>query len=156
VRTILQVVRVDHSHIDVATALLELQRRAYEVEAALIGSRAIPPLTETLEELQGSNEMFLAVFVEGTIAGALSYRLLGDTIDIHRLAVDPTCFRAGIGTTLIRAALAAEPSATRAIVQTGAGNEPARSLYRREGFEQADELEVAPGLRVARYRKRLE
>ena len=152
----MEVVRVDHSDPDVATALLELQRRGYEVEAALIGSRDIPPLTETLEELQGSSETFLAVFVEGGIAGAVSYRLVDDTIDVHRLVVDPARFRAGIGTTLVRAALAAEPSATRAIVQTGADNEPARSLYLREGFELTDDLEVAPCLRVARYRKRLE
>jgi len=155
VRAIGEVVRVDHSDAEVAVALLELQRQAYEVEAALIGSRDIPPLTETLEELQSSRETFLAVFVEGRIAGTVSYRLLRDTIDIHRLAVDSTCFRAGIGTALVRAALSVEPSATRAIVQTGAGNEPARSLYLREGFEQTDELEVAPGLRVTRYRMRL-
>ncbi|MBA3381843.1 MAG: GNAT family N-acetyltransferase [Actinobacteria bacterium] len=154
-RTIGEVVRVDHSDAEVAIALLELQRRAYEVEAALIGSRDIPPLIETLEELQNSRETFLAVSVEGRIAGTVSYRLLRDTIDIHRLAVDPTCFRCGIGTALVRAAVRAEPSATHAIVQTGAGNEPARSLYLREGFEQTDELEVAPGLRVTRYRMRL-
>nr|MBA3333650.1 GNAT family N-acetyltransferase [Actinomycetota bacterium] len=39
-------VSLDLSDAEVATALLELQRRAYEVEAALIGSRDIPPLTE--------------------------------------------------------------------------------------------------------------
>ena len=67
----------------------------------------------------------------------------------------PTHFRGRIGTTLIRAALTAESAATRAIVQTGADNEPAKALYRREGLEQTDELEVVPGLRVARFSKRL-
>ena len=151
----LEVVRVDQSDTVVATALLELQRRAYEVEAGLIGSRDIPPLTETPEELQASSETFLAGFVEGRIVGAVSYRLLGDTLDVHRLVVDPAHFRRGIGTTLVRAVLAVEPSARQAIVQTGADNDPARSLYLREGFEQTDELEVAPGLRVARFCKRL-
>ncbi len=151
----MDVVHVDHSDLEVATALLELQRRAYEVEAALIGSRDIPPLTETPEELQASGETFLAVFVEDSIVGALSYRLLGDTVDVHRLAVDPAHFRGGVGTTLVRAVLASEPSARQAIVQTGADNEPAIALYLREGFEQTEELEVAPGLRVARYGKRL-
>jgi len=64
-------------------------------------------------------------------------------------------FRGGIGVTLVRAALAAEPGVTRAIVQTGADNEPAKTLYRRAGFEQTDEVEVVPGLRVARFNRRL-
>ncbi len=55
----------------------------------------------------------------------------------------------------MRAALAVEPRARRAIVQTGAANEPAKTLYRREGFVPLDELEPVPGLRVARFAKRL-
>ena len=152
---VLDVIRVDHADTEVATALLELQRQAYEVEAALIGSGDIPLLTETLDELQSSGETFLAVLVEGRIVGAVSYRLLSDTIDVHRLIVDPSHFRGGIGTALVRAAVSAEPSATRAIAQTGVDNEPAKALYLREGFEQTEELEVAPGLRVARFGKRL-
>ena len=151
----MHVVSLDLSDPEIATELLALQRRGYEVEAALIGSRDIPPLEETLDELQGAREIFLGVLVQGRIVGAVSYRLLGDTIDLHRLVVDPTHFRGRIGTTLVRAALAAEPSAVRAIVQTGASNKPAKALYLREGFEQTDELEVVPGLHVARFSKRL-
>lgn len=44
---------------------------------------------------------------------------------------------------------------TRAIVQTGADNEPAKTLYLRDGFEQTDEVEGVPGLRIARFSKRL-
>ena len=53
------------------------------------------------------------------------------------------------------AALAAEPEADRAVVQTGSSNEPAKQLYRREGFEEIDEVEVVPGLRVTRFGRRL-
>ena len=83
----MDVVSIDLSDTGIATELLELQRRAYDVEAALIGSH--------------------------------------------------------------------EPSATRAIVQTGVDNEPAKALYLREGFEQTEELEVPPGLRIARLSQRL-
>lgn len=154
-KSVVEFVRLDLLDTRVASALLALQRRAYQVEAGLIGSHDIPPLRETLEELQSSGETFLGVLVGGRVVGAVSYRLIGDTIDLHRLFVDPTHFRGRIGTTLVRAALTAEAAATRAIVQTGADNEPARALYRREGFEQTDELEVVPGLRVARFSKRL-
>jgi ribosomal protein S18 acetylase RimI-like enzyme len=135
--------------------LLALQRRAYAVEAELIGSEAIPPLNETLAELQACGETFLGALLDGELAGAISWRLEDGTLDIHRLVVDPHRSRQGIGSALVRAALAAEPEAARAIVQTGAENTPARALYLREGFEHVDDIEVAKGLRVSRFRKRL-
>jgi ribosomal protein S18 acetylase RimI-like enzyme len=147
--------RVDASDPALAAQLLDLQRRAYRVEAELIGSDAIPPLRETVEELQACGETFLVARVDGVLAGAISWRAGGGTIDLHRLVVDPEHFRKGIGVALVRAALAAEPAASRAIVQTGAANEPAIALYRREGFEPDGELEPVPGLRVARFAKRL-
>ena len=147
--------RLDIGDRATATQLLELQRRAYRIEADLIGSDGIPPLTETLDELQASGETFLGAFAEEELAGAISWRLEGDTLDLHRLVVDPGRFRGGMGTALVRAALEAEPGARRVIVQTGAANEPAKRLYRREGFEELDEVEAAPGVRVTRFTKEL-
>jgi GNAT superfamily N-acetyltransferase len=139
----------------VAARVRELQRASYRVEAALIGSDSIPPLRETLAELQSSGETFLGAFVDGVLAGAISWKLDAETIDLHRLVVDPTRFRKGTGVALLRAALAAEPSARRAIVQTGSANAPASALYLQEGFEPVGEVEPAPGLRVTRFTKRL-
>ena len=139
----------------VATDVLALQRRSYRVEAEAIGFDAIPPLVESLEQLQACCEHFLGAFVEDRLAGIVSWKLVGETLDLHRLAVDPAFFRRGIGAALVRAALAAEPHATRAIVQTGAANEAAKLLYRREGFADAGEREVAPGLRVALFERSL-
>jgi ribosomal protein S18 acetylase RimI-like enzyme len=140
---------------DVAEAVLELQRRSYRIEAELIGSDEIPPLRETLEELQASDETFLGAYLESTLVGAISWRRQGGVLDLHRLVVDPNRFRGGVGSALIRGALAAEPTAERAIVQTGASNEPAKQLYRREGFEELDEVEVVPGLWVTRFARAL-
>ena len=147
--------RLDLSDLKTATALLELQRRAYRVEAGLIGSDGIPPLHETLEELQSCGETFLGAFDGDRLTGAVSWRFSDRTIDIHRLVVDPDGFRRGTGSALVRAALAAEPEAERAIVQTGAANAPASALYLREGFERVDEIDVGSGLRVARFARRL-
>jgi ribosomal protein S18 acetylase RimI-like enzyme len=147
--------RLDLTQRRVASAVLELQRRAYRIEAELIGSDEIPPLSETLEELQASGETFLGAYLEGSLVGTISWRVDAGVLDLHRLVVDPSRFRAGIGAALVRAALAAEPEAERAIVQTGSANEPAKRLYRREGFEEIDEVEVAPGLRVTRFSRRL-
>ena len=135
--------------------MLALQRRAYAVEAELVGSDAIPPLHETLAELQACGETFLGTLVEDELAGAISWRLEDGVVDIHRLIVDPPRSRQGIGSALVRGAIAAEPEAVCAIVQTGAENEPACALYLREGFEHVDDGEVAGGLRISRFRRRL-
>jgi len=147
--------RLDLADPAVASRVLRLQRDAYRVEAELIGSDEIPPLRETLAELQASGETFLGAFVDGSLAGAISWKVAGETIDLHRLVVDPTRFRGGIGVALLRAALGADPSLRLAVVQTGAANGPAAALYLREGFEPAGEIEPVPGVRVARFTKRL-
>ena len=121
----MQLVRLDLLHLDTAAALLELQRRAYRVEAELIGFEGIPPLHETLEELRRCGETFLGACDDERLIGAISWRYDGTTIDIHRLVVDPDAFRRGVGSALLGAALAAEPAAIRAVVQTGADNAPA-------------------------------
>ena len=98
--------RLDLDDLETASALLELQRRAYRVEADLIGFDGIPPLHETLAELQQCGETFLgAMLDEGKLAGAVSWRFSERTIDIHRLVVDPDAFRRGTGSLLVRAAL---------------------------------------------------
>jgi GNAT superfamily N-acetyltransferase len=139
----------------VAARLLELQRDAYRVEAELIGSDAIPPLGESLAELRSCGETFLGAFLDGALAGAISWQVDGETIDLHRLVVAPAHFRKGVGVALVRAALKAEAGARRAIVQTGAANAPAVALYLQEGFERAGDVEPLPGLRIARFTKRL-
>jgi ribosomal protein S18 acetylase RimI-like enzyme len=134
---------------------LELQRAAYQVEARLVGSHAIPPLRESLAELLRCGETFLGAYLGRELVGGVSWKFDGETIDLHRLVVDPRHFRRRIGTALLRAALAETPRAARAIVQTGAANEPATALYRSEGFVLVDEIEPAIGLRVAQFTKAL-
>jgi ribosomal protein S18 acetylase RimI-like enzyme len=146
---------LDLADASVAARVLELQRRSYEVEARLIGSDRIPPLHESLEELQACGETFLGAYLEGRLAAVVSWRFDGATIDIHRLAVLPDFFRRGIGVALLRAALRSEPKALRAIAQTGAANEPAKQLYRGEGFAELGDREVLPGLWISQFERRL-
>jgi ribosomal protein S18 acetylase RimI-like enzyme len=140
----------------VASTVLDVQRRSYRVEAELIGSHALPPLTETIEELRASGERFLGALVDDRLAGFVSWKFDGKTIDIHRLAVDPDFFRHGIGVALVRAVLSEQPHARRAVVQTGAANEPAKALYRGEGFVDVGEREVGDGVRVALFERQLQ
>jgi ribosomal protein S18 acetylase RimI-like enzyme len=137
-----------------AERVLRVQRRAYRVEAALIGHEGIPPLTETLEQLQECRETFAGAFADGVLVGFVSWRVVGGTLDLHRLAIDPAHARRGIGRALLRHALGAHPQLDRAIVQTGAANAPAARLYESEGFDEVGRDEPVPGLVVTRFELR--
>lgn len=142
-------VRLDLADAAIARAILDLQREAYAVEAALIGDDRIPMLTETLEELRAAGLEWLGVNDAAGLAGAISWKELADgAIDIHRLVVAPRAFRRGVATALLDTLDSAYPG-RRVLVSTGRANAPAVALYRRRGFAIAREREVIPGLWVA-------
>ena len=115
---------------DLARDILALQREAYAVEAALIGSDGIPALTETLEQLRAAGEDWLGVFDADGLCGAVAWQSLDDgTVDICRLVVAPRAFRGGVATALLDELDRRFP-ANPMIVSTGSGNEPALELYR--------------------------
>jgi ribosomal protein S18 acetylase RimI-like enzyme len=68
-----------------------------------------------------------------------------DELLIARLFVAPSAFRRGVGTALVRHALA-QAGARRVRVGTGAANAPALALYERLGFRRVDERDPAPGV----------
>jgi ribosomal protein S18 acetylase RimI-like enzyme len=138
-----------------AVRVLELQRVSYRIEAELIGSILIPPLRETLLEFQSCGEVFHGFFEAGRLLGFISHKLKETVLDIHRVAVHPDGFRRGIARQLLEFVLKLEPSATRAIVQTGSLNIPACKLYLSFGFEILETKEVAPGLELTLFAKEL-
>ena len=137
-----------------ALRVLGLQRVSHQIEADLIGS-SIPPLRETLKEMQSCGEVFHGFFEDDRLLGFISYKLEGSILDIYRVAVHPDGFRRGIARRLLEFVLKLEPSATRAIVQTGSLNLPACKLYLSFGFEMLEKQEVAPGLELTLFAKNL-
>ncbi len=137
-----------------AESLLELQRASYQVEANLIGFAGIPALHETLEELQHCQESFYGFYTYGELAGAVSYKLIDNTLDIHRLVVHPNHFRQGIAKRLLEHLLAQHPDVEKTIVQTGSRNIPALQLYQRLGFTILGEITVAENLHITQLERR--
>ncbi|GGF34916.1 hypothetical protein GCM10011611_46420 [Aliidongia dinghuensis] len=136
-----------------AAQVLALQRRSYRLEAALIGTDDIPPLRESLTNLQSSGETFFGAFEGERLCGAIAYKVIGDTLDLHRVMVDPQFLRRGIASALIGFVKALEFRTLRTIVSTGSRNEPGRQLYARLGFVEIGEREVAPGLFVTAFER---
>ena len=136
-----------------ASAIVELQRASYAVEAALIGSDGIPALTETLDEVRAAGWGWLGVIDDTGLCGAIAWDERDDgTIDICRLVVAPRAFRRGVASRLLDALDERFP--TRAmLVSTGRDNAPAVTLYRRRGFHHLADREAAPGLFVTELRR---
>jgi ribosomal protein S18 acetylase RimI-like enzyme len=136
-------VLLDLSDDTVLRELWTVQRLAYAVEAELIGFDGIPPLHESLDDLGACDETFLGLYDSEGLAGAVSYRLDGSTVDICRLVVHPRAHRRGIASKLLDAL----PDGPQT-VSTGTRNEPALRLYRKRGFSETGTREVAPGVSI--------
>lgn len=134
--------------------LFSLQKAAYQVEAELIKFYDIPPLKESFEDLKECRETFLGYFEETTLAGALSYAVDGDELEICRMIVHPTHFRKGIAQRLLNVLEDHHEGIHVFKVSTGKDNTPAKRLYLKNNFKLIRNLEVAPGFFISNFEKR--
>ena len=139
------------SHEREAARIVALQRTSYSVEAALIGAFDIPPLREPMHALSCCGETFYGYFAGGELVGAVSCKVESGVVDVHRLMVHPEHFRKGIVCSLTEHLEDTETPLSRIVASTGSINFPASSLYRRLGFAEKREVEVARGLRVTLF-----
>lgn len=84
--------------------ILKLQYLAYQSEAMLFGSKDIPPLKETFEELAEEFEKgtILKVVSENSIIGSVRAEEKDGTVYIGKLMVHPDFRRKGLGTALLQ------------------------------------------------------
>jgi ribosomal protein S18 acetylase RimI-like enzyme len=135
-------------HFRTAEQVLNIQIPAYKIEAELIGFEGIPQLSDTVEKLMSSAEIFIGKSIDGKLAGVLAYEENGDWMEISRLTVHPSFFRRGIAKELL-AFLGTEFAGRKMRVMTGNGNKPALQLYRSFGFKEKGQLEPEPGILLA-------
>ncbi len=84
--------------------ILELQYLAYQSEAALFGSKDIPPLKETLSELEDEFERGIVlkmVCENGKIIGSVRTRSDEKTVYVGKLMVHPDYQKKGYGKKLL-------------------------------------------------------
>lgn len=84
--------------------ILELQYLAYQSEAALFGGKKIPPLTETLEEIEEEYEQGIVLKMtdaDGRIIGSVRAKEEDGTVYVGKLMVHPDYQKRGYGTRLL-------------------------------------------------------
>ncbi len=86
-----------------ASEILSLQKLAYLSEAEIYDNYEIPPLTQTLGELEAdfSRKIILKAVQEGRIVGSVNGFMKDDRCFIGRLMVHPDCRGRGIGSRLM-------------------------------------------------------
>ena len=86
-----------------ASEILELQKLAYQSEAVLYNDFNLPPLKQTLEELQKDflNHTFLGIKLEQQIVANVRVRMGNKTCFVGRLIVHPKHQGRGLGSSLM-------------------------------------------------------
>lgn len=145
--------KLSPSSIEEAAEILEVQISAYKIEAQYIQNNSIPRLYDTIFDIQNCNEIFYGYFIDGTLAGFISFLYEDDVVDIHRLVVSPKYFHRGIATTLLQHLFQLHEETTPYIVQTGKKNIPAIALYKKHNFIETKEFALPDGLVLVQLKK---
>lgn len=142
-----------------APAILALQQAAYQSEAELYQDWSIPPLTQTLAELQQE------IAVSAVLIASLDNRLVGSvravqqtdgSVAIGRLIVDPALQGQGIGSCLMAAIEAAFPATSRFELFTGSLSLRNISLYERLGYAAYARKRLSPRVELVFLEKRIQ
>lgn len=128
---------VEQAAVQDAAEILALQKLAYQSEAELYDDYTIPPLTQTLEEIEAAfkRQVFLRATVEGRIIGSVRADAKEGTCYIGRLIVHPDCQNQGVGTGLMREIEKRFEQIKRYELFTGDRSERNLHLYGKLGYK---------------------
>lgn len=121
-----------------APQILALQRAAYVSEAELHDDFNIPPLTQSLSELEASfsDKTILKIVVDGNIVASGQAELRGDTCCIGRMAVWPELRGQGYGSKMLFSLENLFETATRIELFTGINSASNLAMYAKKGYRE--------------------
>jgi len=139
-----------------AGELLTLQRAAYVTEGQIYENASIPPLTQTLAELEAelAGSVALKATLGSRIVGTARARLEDGTLHIGRIAVAPDLQGRGIGSALVRQLESRHGAGAHTFALfTGDSNPANRRLYERMGYRETHTEQLDFGVRLVHLAK---
>jgi GNAT superfamily N-acetyltransferase len=127
-----------HANINDAQEILDLQKLAYQIEAERYNDYTLPPLTQTLAEMQDDFEKMIvlkAVLDDQIIGSVRAYEAEG-TCFVGRLIVHPAFHNRGIGTKLMRQIEDCFQDARRFELFTGHKSAGPLHIYDKLGYQE--------------------
>ena len=133
--------KICEAKVEDAPIVLQIQKEAYISEAELHNDFNIPPLTQSLAELESefNNKCILKVVLNDQIVGSGQVKLNGSTSHIGRMAVKSNFKGQGIGSKLLSALEQFYPEANRVELFTGINSQANLSMYERRGYQRIKE-----------------
>ena len=125
------------AQIDDAWEILSLQKMAYQSQAELYDDYSLPPLIQTLDEIQEQfhDHVFLKAVEDNVIIGSVRAAVKDGTCHIGRLIVRPDRQNQGIGTALLQAMERQCPDAVCFELFTGIKSQKSLQLYNKLGYQ---------------------
>ena len=134
--------------------ILQLQYLSYQSEAALFGSRDIPPLKQTLDEViaEYNNGIVLKMTDDDVIVGSIRAKERNGTVYIGKLMVHPDYRRNGYGTKLLTEIEKYFPDKRYELFTSTRSTDNIR-LYRNLGYKMFDRKAVTDELQFVYMEK---
>lgn len=147
--------KLNLKNLEIVRNILELQIASYKIEANIIEFWDIPTLKDTVSSLEECDEIFYGYYINNVLAGIISFKMIENILDIHRVAVDPIFFRKGIAEKLVSFVEEVNRNVHKIIVSTGRDNFPAVSLYLKVGYEKTGNIKIAKDVYLTNLEKLL-
>lgn len=141
--------------VDDAEEILALQKLCFQNEAALYNNDNIPPLTQTLAELQQefASSRVLKIVLDGKIIASVRGKVAADTCHIGRLIVHPSYQGHGLGTRLMSTIEREFANSKRFEIFTGSRSLANLRLYGRLGYSEVRRVAVSGHLEMVFLQK---
>lgn len=139
-----------------AGEVLTVQRAAFVSEALIYGTADMPPLVQTLEELEAElrDADGWVARIDGRLVGAIRTREESDLLLIGRIAIAPDQQGSGIGRALLEAA-ESHSGAAEAELFTGSLSEANIRRYEHCGYVETQRVDQGEGIQEVFLRKRM-